>query len=177
MTFDELPNWLVVCEGIRLKPYLDTEKKWTIGIGRNISDRLFTHAEAFYLVCRDPNQKRANNLNQKWYYNLHSTLDYLKERSISVEEAHHFLNNDIEDVLKELKAFDWYSIQPESIQCALANMCFNLGLPRLLKFTKMIGYLSEKNYTKAAIEALNSKWARQVKTRAKDIALIFTSKK
>jgi lysozyme len=49
-------------------------------------------------------------------------------------------------------------------------MCFNLGYTRLTKFTNMMGAMAEGKYNLAASEALNSKWARQVGKRSKDIA-------
>lgn len=98
----------------------------------------------------------------------------LTDRGISVSEAEFMLENDILQCKKDLEKQPFYSGQPESVKCALINMCFNLGLPKLLKFKKMLMYLQERNYTKAAVEALDSEWAKQVGNRAKDVALIFT---
>lgn len=44
---------LVRDEGLRLKPYLDTVNKITIGIGRNLTDVGITRDEAFTLVNHD----------------------------------------------------------------------------------------------------------------------------
>jgi len=98
----------------------------------------------------------------------------LEQRGISADEARMMLKNDISLCQQELSAFSWYSEQPDHIQDALINMCFNLGLPCLLKFKKMIAALEKKNYTQAAIEALDSRWASQVGSRAKDIALVIS---
>lgn len=92
---------------------------------------------------------------------------------ISAEEADYLLNNDIERCIRELSSQQWFIIQPKSVQGALVNMCFNLGLSRLLGFKEMIKALYVKNYTLAASEALNSKWAKQVGQRAKDIAVVI----
>jgi lysozyme len=40
-------------EGVRLKPYLDSVDKMTIGIGRNLDDKGITLAEARYLLQND----------------------------------------------------------------------------------------------------------------------------
>lgn len=40
-------------EGLRLKPYLDTEGLWTIGYGRNLSDRGIDATEAEILLADD----------------------------------------------------------------------------------------------------------------------------
>ncbi len=92
---------------------------------------------------------------------------------ISQEEAVYLLRNDVDRCRKELSSYFWYYDQPYIVQNALVNMCFNLGLKRLLGFHGMIVALESKDYTKAALEALNSKWALQVGDRAKDIALMI----
>lgn len=95
----------------------------------------------------------------------------LEDRGISADEAYYMLKNDIKKCQQELAHFDWYVGQPVCVQEALVNMCFNLGLPRLLGFKKMISALLKRDYTQAAIEALDSKWAKQVGNRAKDVAV------
>lgn len=44
---------LIGDEGIRLKPYVDTAGKLTIGIGRNLTDRGISQAEAYFLASND----------------------------------------------------------------------------------------------------------------------------
>jgi len=97
----------------------------------------------------------------------------IEQNGISMEEAEYLLRNDLDRCQKELYRFSWYSEQPRAIREALVNMCFNLGLPRLLGFKRMIAALERKDYTQAAIEALDSNWAAQVGQRAKDIALMI----
>lgn len=46
---------LLVEEDCRLKPYRDTKKKLTIGIGRNLTDRGISRDEAEYLLANDIN--------------------------------------------------------------------------------------------------------------------------
>jgi len=95
----------------------------------------------------------------------------LQDNGISKEEADFMFKNDLNRCVNLLSGHQWYVIQPQNVKDALLNMCFNLGIGGLLKFKKMIKALEEKNYTQAAIEALNSKWASQVGQRAKDVAL------
>ena len=97
----------------------------------------------------------------------------LGDVGISKEEAIYLLRNDINRCIVELCNHDWYLTQPQGVKKALINMCFNMGINRLLKFKKMIACLQSKDYTKAAIEALDSKWAQQVGGRAKDVALMI----
>lgn len=97
----------------------------------------------------------------------------LDDNGIRSDEAELMIDNDIKASIHDLKQYSWYLIQPQGVKNALINMRFNLGMPRLLTFRKMIDALINKNYTKAALEALDSKWASQVGRRAKDIALII----
>lgn len=50
---DALINQLIIDEGLRLKPYLDTVGKTTIGIGRDLTDEGITEAEARELCFND----------------------------------------------------------------------------------------------------------------------------
>lgn len=97
----------------------------------------------------------------------------IEDNGISKEEADFMFDNDFARCQRELAPFPWYVNQPQNVQDALMNMCFNMGIGRLLGFKKMIVALTVKDYTKAAIEALDSKWAGQVGQRAKDVALMM----
>lgn len=97
----------------------------------------------------------------------------IEDNGISQAEGDFLFDNDFARCEKELAPFPWYVNQPQNIQYALMNMCFNLGIGRLLGFKKMIMALTAKDYTKAALEALDSKWANQVGDRAKDIAIMM----
>lgn len=101
----------------------------------------------------------------------------IDDNGISEQEADVMLDNDIDRCRKELSPYSWYSEQPFGVQDALVNMCFNLGISRLLGFRKMIAALEAKNYTQAALEALDSKWANQVGKRAKDVAVMIRAGK
>lgn len=97
----------------------------------------------------------------------------LDDIGVSRDEATYMLENDLKRCERELQNYSWYLIQPKEVQFALIDMCFNMGINRLLKFTKMIEALSRKDYAQAAIEALNSIWAKQVGKRACDIAVMI----
>lgn len=97
----------------------------------------------------------------------------IQDNGITLAEAETLFDNDFQRCLNDLHKYKWYTHQPAHVQDALMNMCFNLGINRLLGFKKMIAALTSKDYTKAAIEALDSKWATQVGQRAKDVALMI----
>lgn len=98
----------------------------------------------------------------------------LEDRGISVQEGMMLLRNDLRTCIAELTRYSWYREQPPMVRDALINMCYNLGMPRLIKFKKMIYFLNKKDYTNAAKEALDSKWAAQVGKRAKDVAVMIS---
>jgi lysozyme len=97
----------------------------------------------------------------------------IEDNGISKEEADFMFDNDFARCERELSNYPWYTNQPKNVQDALMNMCFNLGIDRLLGFKRMIAALIGKDYTVASIEALDSKWAIQVGQRAKDVALMM----
>tara|TARA_R110002167_G_scaffold19341_2_gene71521 strand:+ start:8592 stop:9008 length:417 start_codon:yes stop_codon:yes gene_type:complete len=91
----------------------------------------------------------------------------IEDNGITREEAEMLLRNDIQSTRGELSfAFDWFILMPDAKQGVLINMCFNLGLTRLLKFKKMLAALEVKDYKEASIQMLDSKWAGQVGERA-----------
>ena len=94
----------------------------------------------------------------------------LEDNGISEAEAIHMLQNDINTSERELSRYSWFMQLDPIRRDAIINMHFNLGLPRLLTFRSMIAALDDGNYTKAANEALDSKWAQQVGERATRIA-------
>ena len=53
MILTPLQALLIKHEGLRLKPYLCTAGKTTIGVGRNLSDNGITEAEAMSMLDRD----------------------------------------------------------------------------------------------------------------------------
>ena len=97
----------------------------------------------------------------------------IEDNGISKDEADYLFDNDFARCQRELAPYPWYVNQPQNVQYALMNMCFNLGIGRLLGFRKMIMALTAKDYTNAAREALDSKWATQVGDRAKQVALMM----
>ena len=45
-------------------------------------------------------------------------------------------------------------------------MCFNMGAPRLGQFKKFIAAINDGNWNTAAVEMMDSRWAKQVGVRA-----------
>jgi len=90
---------------------------------------------------------------------------------LSTEEIELLLYNDIRRCRNELRAnFVWFSSLSFPRQEALINICFNLGITRLLGFKKALAAMEQGDFKTAANEFLDSKWAKQVGNRAIELA-------
>jgi lysozyme len=86
---------------------------------------------------------------------------------VSEDKVKEYLNKDIDIVCSELdRNMSWWRNLDDERQRVMANMCFNLGYPRLSKFVKFLAAMQEEDWSKAGEEMLDSKWATQVGNRA-----------
>ena len=99
----------------------------------------------------------------------------LTDKGISSDELDFMLSNDILEVTKELDAHvGWWSSLDEVRQRALANMCFNLGITRLLQFRNLLAAVQNGTWTNAmSEETRKTPWAHQVGMRAERIIHMF----
>jgi lysozyme len=83
---------------------------------------------------------------------------------------------DINRTLQDCKEiFPDFNDLPEEAQLVIANMCFQLGRPRLSKFKKFIAAVNDRDWVKAADEMEDSRWYNQTTARAERlIARIIT---
>ena len=90
---------------------------------------------------------------------------------VSDDEIDYMLQNDIERTIKELSSeYPWFNeLEEGARKDAIINMHFNLGRPRFAKFKKAIAHMEAANHDMAAIEFLDSRWAKQVKGRALEV--------
>tara|TARA_B100000780_G_C21103897_1_gene445615 strand:- start:1268 stop:1708 length:441 start_codon:yes stop_codon:yes gene_type:complete len=100
---------------------------------------------------------------------------------LTSREIEFLLLNDIERVEEELSVSLPWTIDLVMFDTvrydAFVDICFNLGMPRLLKFKKALAASEEHNWDEAADEFMNSRWAKQVGKRAVEIcAMIRTGK-
>jgi lysozyme len=87
--------------------------------------------------------------------------------SVSGERVAERFNSDIDIVISDCERLypDFYDL-PETVQRIIANMCFNLGYPRLSKFKGMKAGVDSRDWQQAADEMVDSVWYRQVPNRA-----------
>lgn len=74
---------------------------------------------------------------------------------------------DVNEVIENLdRAVPWWEKLDPVRGRVLINMCFNLGLPRLLGFHHFLAALQDGDFNRAADEMENSDWHKQVGHRA-----------
>lgn len=101
----------------------------------------------------------------------------IEDIGITESEAHTLLYNDIERVNRELDAnLSWWRGRPEWVQRGMANMCFQLGLSKLLEFRRMLSALHAGDYATAQKEARDSAWYTQTPARAERVISLFSDK-
>jgi len=98
-------------------------------------------------------------------------VDYIE---VDKETAKKWLKKELKELDKRLQhTFDWYFNSPDGVKEVVIDMCYNLGVSGFSKFKKTIYLLETEQYEEASEEMLDSKWARQVKTRALNNSLII----
>jgi len=93
---------------------------------------------------------------------------------ISEDRVRQVFNSDSESVVGDCdRAFDAFGSLPEGVQLVVANMMFNLGLPRFNKFTKMIRAINLGDWQSAADQMIDSRWYQQVTARARRLESVM----
>lgn len=94
----------------------------------------------------------------------------LTDKGLSSDEILYLFNNDVREVEHELSFYAWFTNLDDVRRLVIADMAFNLGTPKLLRFNNTINALKIGDYQVAADEMLDSKWAKQVGKRAGRLA-------
>lgn len=90
----------------------------------------------------------------------------LEDRGLSLDEAEVLLHNDVKDTLRELNfALPWVADLDPVRQRVIANMAFNMGVPKLMEFRATLRAVKGGEYGVAAEGMKASLWFRQVKGR------------
>jgi len=133
---EQLRETLKVDEGIKYEIYKDHLGYPTFGIGHLIVESDQEYGEP---VGTGVHLNRVNEA-------------FDEDVSVMIDEAKK-LFPDLEDL-------------PEEAQQVIVNMTFNMGRPRLSKFKKFIAGVNAGDWEKAAVEMMDSRWAKQVGSRA-----------
>ena len=83
------------------------------------------------------------------------------------EQVDDWFAKDIQVTLKDCKIiFEEFDSLPQEAQLVIANMCFQLGRPRLSKFKNFIAAVKDQDWDRAADEMKDSRWYKQTTARA-----------
>jgi len=100
----------------------------------------------------------------------------LEDRGLTQEEADFIFDTDWKRVKAELQSALPWTDQLDAVRYAvLADMCFNLGLPKFLAFKQTLEAVKQGDYARAASRMLASLWATQVPDRAKRLAAMMAT--
>lgn len=155
MSYDRaaLTDELVRDEGEKFRVYRCTADKRTVGVGRNLDDVGISKAETAALGI---------------------TLASVCKNGVTQAQSRALLANDIDACERQLDAkLPWWRTLNGVRQRVLLNMCFNLGIRRLLGFRNTLAKMERGDFDGAAAGMLASLWARQVGPRAERLALMM----
>ena len=101
----------------------------------------------------------------------------LEMNGISDLEAELMCLNDIRHCQADLdNHLSWWRGLTPAAQFVLIDMCFNMGITKLRKFSRTLNLLKNGQYESASYEMLNSSWAGQVGGRAEKLSLMIRGK-
>tara|TARA_Y100000114_G_scaffold82199_1_gene75877 strand:+ start:107 stop:553 length:447 start_codon:yes stop_codon:yes gene_type:complete len=136
MNIDKLREQLKIDEGVKYEVYKDHLGYPTFGIGHLVVEGDEEHGKP---VGTPVSEDRVNAV----------------------------FESDVQKFVSESKkVFPNLDDLPEEAQQVIVNMCFNMGAPRLSKFKKFIAAVNDGNWSTAAVEMMDSRWATQVGKRA-----------
>jgi lysozyme len=146
---------LVIDEGEVLnRSYIDTEGHPSAGVGRNLDS-----------ARKGP--KGTRGISARETLELDITRASVLKNGVTRKQSRALLANDLDNVFADLdRALPWWRTLDPVRQRVLANMCFNLGITKLLGFKQALGLIKRGLYDMASETMLESKWARQVGKRA-----------
>ena len=136
MNIDKLRETLKIDEGVKYEIYNDHLGYPTFGIGHLVVESDEEHGKP---VGTPITEDRVNTV-------------FDKDVAVMVDEAK--------------KIFPNLDTLPEEAQQVIVNMTFNMGRPRLSQFKKFIAGVNAGDWNKAAVEMMDSRWAKQVGARA-----------
>jgi lysozyme len=136
MNIDKLREQLKIDEGVKYEVYDDHLGYKTFGIGHLVVEGDEEHGKP---VGTPVSEDRVNSV----------------------------FDSDVATYVSEAKkVFPNLDSLPEEAQQVIVNMCFNMGAPRLGQFKKFIGGVNSGDWNTAAVEMMDSRWAKQVGVRA-----------
>ena len=104
----------------------------------------------------------------------YDTIGYgfaIKDLVLDEDIADLILMRKIDKLQKRISSvFGWFYNAPEEVRNVVTNMCYQLGVTGFSKFKKTIYLIETEQYEDASIEMLDSLWAKQTPSRAKELS-------
>lgn len=97
----------------------------------------------------------------------------IEDNGITQKEAENLLSHDIKQSLEEAQTLSFFDELNDVRQAVIIDMIYNLGFIRFKGFERMLIALERGNYEVAAVEMLDSLWARQVGRRADTLSKLM----
>lgn len=101
--------------------------------------------------------------NEKWEDGKAYTIEYLND----------VFEGDFNEAIRQTEQLIGNLVLHKEANEIIIEMVFQLGMSGVSKFKKMWAALKDQNYTEAANQMLDSKWAKQTPNRAQDLAEIM----
>lgn len=100
----------------------------------------------------------------------------LDDDGLTEEEAMYLLQNDLGRARQQARqAFPWFDWIDPTAQQVVTELVFNMGIGKYEMFHEMHAALNAKDYPKAASCLLDSLYAKQVGSRATELASILST--
>lgn len=145
MNYARMEEQLILHEGLKLTPYLDSEGFWTVGVGYNVSARGW---QAFEQVVGRPVS--------------HLFDPEAPQPLLTRDEALRVLRADIARVEQAVRTYlPEYDTLDDVRQRVVVDLAFNLAY-RALGFKRAIAALKRRDWSGVARELWDSRWSRQV---------------
>lgn len=97
-------------------------------------------------------------------------IDKRKGGGLSNDEIEYLLDNDIKRKSKDLDdRLPWWRSKPEPVQRALLNMCFQMGIFKLLGFVNSLRLIENNKFKEAGPQLRQSLWYTQTPNRAERV--------
>lgn len=129
-------------------------------------------------LTRDEGEKLSAYVDTKGYLTIGigRLIDSRKGGGISADESAYLFSNDFAGKLAELrKRVPWFDQLDVARQGVLLNMAFQLGVNGLLGFKNTLSMIQRGDFKDAAVEMLDSLWAKQTPERAKRLSIQMES--
>jgi len=99
----------------------------------------------------------------------------LDDVGLSDAECDYLFANDYARAEQMARSFYVYEFLNEARQGVLVEMCFQMGRAGVARFKRFLEAAQRKDWDAAALEMLDSTWAKQTPGRAKELSEIFRS--